>query len=346
MDLERFDPAADTGQVRACHEIYLAGAAQDDPHEPAMSFPGFRGWLMYGWTEDPCEAWLARDVAGAACGWFVLTLPQRENRKHAYLHTYVHLARRRAGVGRALFGHAAARALRGGRSLLTGEAREASPGEAFARALGARQGIFDVRRLLRVDAIPAAHLATLRERARAASPGYSLLTWRGPVPPQHLAAVAAINAAEGDMPMDAWREPPYWDADRVRLCGLRADAQGLHWYTVAARHDASGELAGLTQLGVDPLIPGWGFQELTAVTKPHRGHRLGLLVKVGMLDLLADREPGLRRIITGNGDANEHIIAINASLGFEVLDRWSTWEMEVATAVTLGSRRPDVIGQS
>jgi hypothetical protein len=101
---------------------------------------------------------------------------------------------------------------------------------------------------------------------------------------------------------------------------------------VAARHDQTGELAGLTQLGVDPMQPEWGFQELTAVTRAHRGHRLGLLVKVTMLDLLAGREPELERILTDNADANSHMIDIFADLGFRVLDQWQGWQLDVARA--------------
>ena len=57
----------------------------------------------------------------------------------------------------------------------------------------------------------------------------------------------------------------------------------MHHYTVAGRHDATGELAALTEMAVDPADPGWGHQMFTAVTK-HRGHRLGLLMKIAMLD--------------------------------------------------------------
>ena len=66
------------------------------------------------------------------------------------------------------------------------------------------------------------------------------------------------------------------------------------------------------------------------MSRPHRGHRLGLLVKVAMLELLAEREPQLTRILTGNTDANEHMIAINAELGFSVLDEWRWFEADVA----------------
>jgi GNAT superfamily N-acetyltransferase len=337
MNLELFDPATATGQVRACYDIYLAGAPIDDPHEPAMSFPFFRGWLTHGWTEDPSEAWLARDVAGAPCGWFLLTLPQREDRRYGDLRPFVHPARRQAGLGRALLGHAAARAARAGRAVLTADTRDGSPGDAFAQAIGARRGLTEVTRVLELDSVSAVHLAALRSRAEVAAHGYSLVTLEGPVPEEHLAAVAAITGGAGDWPMDPGREQQHWDAERVRQSGRRVAAQGLRHYTVLARHDATEELVALTQLGVDPLVPEWGLQEFTAVVPPHRGHRLGLLVKVGLLDLLAKREPQLRHILTGNADQNKHMIAINADLGFRVLDRWSSWEMDVAAAITLGA---------
>jgi hypothetical protein len=54
------------------------------------------------------------------------------------------------------------------------------------------------------------------------------------------------------------------------------------------------------------------------VARRHRGHRLGLLLKAEMLELLAVREPGLERIATWNAASNLHMIAINEQLGFEV----------------------------
>ena len=65
------------------------------------------------------------------------------------------------------------------------------------------------------------------------------------------------------------------------------------------------------------------------MARPHRGRRLGLLVKLAMLDLLAAREPQVTRLITGNADGNQHMIAINEQLGFRVLSRWPLWELDV-----------------
>ena len=333
MDIERFAADRDRESVRACHEIYLSGGPADDPHVPPLSLRSFAGWMELGWTEDPSETWLARDRAGQPCGWYVITLPQRENRHHAAVCPVVHDSRRRAGLGTALLRHAAERAQRHGRTLLTAETREGSPGAAFAAALGARRPATWSRRVLDLRAAPAGHMARLRARAEPAARGYSLLSWAGPVPGDWVAPVAAINAAMADAPLDAGHEAQIWDAERVRQDDHRRAVQGWRSYAVAARPSATGELAGLTQVSVDPVHPAWGVQELTAVAGPHRGHRLGLLVKVAMLELLAEREPQLTRIVTGNADGNAHMIAINDELGYTVLDRWPSWEMEVARAL-------------
>jgi RimJ/RimL family protein N-acetyltransferase len=81
---------------------------------------------------------------------------------------------------------------------------------------------------------------------------------------------------------------------------------------------------------VDPAIPDWGFQMLTAVTREHRGHRLGLLVKIAMLELLAAEEPQVERIETFNAESNGHMIAVNEALGYTVVDPPSNdWLLDV-----------------
>ncbi len=97
--------------------------------------------------------------------------------------------------------------------------------------------------------------------------------------------------------------------------------QGLRHYSVAVRHEATGELAGLTEVSVDPADPEWGHQELTVVVRGHRGHRLGLLLKVAMLELLAEREPQVERIETYNAESNAHMVTINETLGYQVAGR-------------------------
>ncbi len=73
------------------------------------------------------------------------------------------------------------------------------------------------------------------------------------------------------------------------------------------------------------------------MTRAHRGHRLGLLTKVAMLDLLARREPRVTQIITWNSESNRHMIAINETLGYRVVDRWTTsWLLPVGAVSGAG----------
>ncbi len=134
-----------------------------------------------------------------------------------------------------------------------------------------------------------------------------------------------------DAPRDADVDPEVWDADRVRSAEQVGQASGWRHYTVGALHGATGVLAAITQLGTDPGVPGWAFQSLTAVLPGHRGHRLGLLTKVAMLDLLLDHDPSVHSIVTSNAGLNEHMIAINVRLGFETCSVGRSWELDLTS---------------
>jgi RimJ/RimL family protein N-acetyltransferase len=135
-----------------------------------------------------------------------------------------------------------------------------------------------------------------------------------------------------DAPRDAAVQPTVWTAERVRdRMNARIARSQFRRYAVAAVHDRTGEMAALTVVSVDPDMSGWGHQLITAVTRPHRGHRLGLLVKTAMLDWLAETEPQLEHIETWNAGSNEHMIAINESLGYTVRGRYRSAELRAAT---------------
>jgi hypothetical protein len=125
-------------------------------------------------------------------------------------------------------------------------------------------------------------------------------------------------------------DPELWDADRIRRAEQTLIEAGQRLYAVAAMHEQSGHLAAITLIGTDPGTPGWGFQALTAVLPDHRGNRLGLRVKVAMLEQLISDRPDIRRIMTGNAGANQHMIAINEQLGFEVASVHRRWELDLA----------------
>jgi RimJ/RimL family protein N-acetyltransferase len=335
--IERFDAASDLAAVSALYDVYRAGAPVDEPGGPPMSFGVFSGLIEQGWCGEPHEAWLARqEPGGAVVGGYTLELPDRENRDRYGLWIVVAPARRRAGLGTALLRHATARASELGRVVMTSQARAGTPGEDFARAIGATAELTEARRKLDVRSIPAGRLAELRASTTAVSAGYALLEWSGPTPDAYLDAVAELNEAMGDAPHSAGEERQRWDAERVRQSGRRAIRQGLRHYSVAAQQQASGELAGLTEVSIDPADPDWGHQELTVVARAHRGHRLGLLLKVAMLELLVEREPQIETIETFNAESNKHMIAVNEALGFRVAGRLAGWELPTAAALPGG----------
>ena len=327
---------ADADTIRACFEVHLAAQRADEPDGPFFTERPFRGWLTVGWGGNPREVWLAEGPAeGTVAGWYLLELPDLENLDHAELTLVVHPAQRRRGIGRALLKHAAARAAEHGRSVLNGPTRLGGAGEAFARAAGAEQGLVDVQRAMDVRATEDDQLARLRASAEEKASEYSLVSWTGLVPEEFIEQAAGLFAALNDAPHDPQDAPAVWDARRVRerVNDLRP-LYGLRIYSVAARHDATGELAGLTEVAVDPADPGWAHQMLTGVIRAHRGHRLGLLVKVAMAEWLKAAEPQVERLQTWNAQSNQYMIAVNEALGYTILGRpASWWKVDVASAV-------------
>ncbi len=329
MRIEQFDPATDAERLRACFEMTGEGWALDHPNIPPWPLAAFTGKWTDAFDTCPQQAWLATDDAGAALGCYLLQLPDKENTERATCTMVVAPARRRTGVGAALLAHCAGQARQAGRSRLAGNARDGAPGAAFAAAAGAHGGIADVDRVLTIDPGQRARLATLRARAEPHADGYTLLSWAGPTPDEHLDQVVRMNNAMADAPRDDGVEPATWDPERIRQLEQNAVKHGILSRTVVARHDRSGELAALTETCTDST-PGWAFQLITVVLPGHRGHRLGLLVKIAMLELLAEQAPEVRRVFTGNAGSNEHMIAINEQLGFEVADTYRSWELNLA----------------
>lgn len=338
MHLEQFDARTDEARVRACHDLVVASEPVDDPNVPRSPYGAFRNWWAFGWADEPIQTWLATDDSGAPAAAYRLELPERENRRNAFGHVIVALPHRRRGLGRRLFAHLADQAAHADRALLMCETRIGAPASAFAEATGGRASQVEVRRRLDIDDEVRARLPALRASAQPHATGYELRTWQGPVPDELVDGICVVLTALADAPHDAEFEPEAWDEVRLRTSERRTAEIRSRCHTVAALAAATGEVAAVTQVYVDPEIPGWGWQAITAVTRPHRGHRLGLLTKVAMLERLAELEPEVRHISTFNAEANKHMVAVNEQLGFRVTDYFQSWVHEVSAARALAAR--------
>ncbi len=330
MRIERWDPDDETIAM-ALYEVQLAAHLADEAGDPPFSAGTFGLFLREGFDKTPAEVWFAADDDAGVVGYYRVHLWDLENLERAYGGPVVHPAVRRRGYGRALLRHETARAAANGRSVLSAKVVAGSAGEAFAAAADATPGLIDVRRVQYLAKIEPGKIAELRQSAARSAAGYSLVDWTGDVPEEYLGPLAHVINAFEDAPRGENVQAEVWDADRIReRTGAHVRAGLLRAYAVAALHDATGEMAAYTGILVDPEGPSWGFQELTAVTRPHRGHRLGLLVKAAMLEWLAETEPQLECIMTGNAAANDHMIAVNEQLGYEVAGPgWRLYEAPV-----------------
>ncbi|WP_254678636.1 hypothetical protein [Arthrobacter sp. 24S4-2] len=107
-----------------------------------------------------------------------------------------------------------------------------------------------------------------------------------------------------------------WDVARVRHVEKTWKQAGLHSLVASARHRETGELAAYTVLQVSAGKPWLASQDDTLVASHHRGHRLGMLVKILNIRRLLSGYPAVERIITFNAAENDHMLSINVALGF------------------------------
>ncbi|MFB9239830.1 GNAT family N-acetyltransferase [Plantactinospora siamensis] len=331
-----FDPA-DQGDVEQAYRIRVASLAAAAPDFPAPSRRSFLTALRHPLPGHEFQRFLAR-LGGVPAGFAVLELPLLDNTGNAEVELDVHPDHRRRGLGRALHQRVVAAACDRGRKWLVGEAVSGLPGApsrdpagaGFARAMGARVALSEVRRRLEVPAVDWPALDRTVAAAWQRASGYSLLRWVGPTPAEHLADIAYLNSRlNTDAPTGelAW-EAEKLDAERqAAVERALITERGRPAYGVAARHDATGRLVAWTQL-VRAESSAWhALQQITLVDPEHRGHRLGLIIKIENLRYAVAGEPELRAIDTWNAAVNDHMISINEILGYRPIDAWEAWQL-------------------
>jgi GNAT superfamily N-acetyltransferase len=282
------DPA-NGNDVQGYHQVHAAARATDIPDLPELSLRETVGGFLHPWPARERHHLLAR-LDGEPAGALMLTLPLRDNLHLLLTDLYVAPNVRRRGVGRELFQAAAQFARAHGRSLLMGDHVMTLPGgpvrdeapAAFASAMGVSPALSEVRRRLDLDTVDKEAWPTLAADARSRATGYSVFSWVGPAPDEVIGDIARLEGRMGtDAPIGELRyEPEEYDAERMRGNERVHELRGHRFYQAAARHDASGALAAWTMLALDADVSDHAWQQTTIVDPDHRGHRLGLLVKV------------------------------------------------------------------
>ena len=332
MDVRRIDPD-DEAAFDAWYEVLQAIDLE--------RWPELGGWSRreahaltsaeHGAVAYQCLS--AVDTAGTTAGIALCEIPQRDNPQLASLDVRVQPEYRRHGIGSALVAEAERRLAAEGRTTVASLVEVPLtmvahyPATAFARRMGFVAAQTSNRRHL-LPPLPAELRARLSGEVERAAIGYRVFTFSAPWPAEYLDDQCELcrrmstDAPSGDLPL----EEEVWDAARVEESNQLLATQGVRKLVAVARHVASGHLVAFSELALPQDHPDEAWQWPTLVLAEHRGHRLGLAVKLANLDYLATTAPKVRVITTSNARENAPMIAVNDMLGFEVVAEGTFWQ--------------------
>jgi GNAT superfamily N-acetyltransferase len=238
---------------------------------------------------------------------------------------------RRQGVATQLLDEVKTRAEADGRTLLTGyviaeAATGTSSGTAFATAHGFVQKHTELHQVIELPMDD-----SVVDGLERKVPGYELLQWRDETPPEWLAEFAdAYTAMSRDVPHgDRAVEIQVWTPERLVAREARRIEQGRFTHTTVAV-DADGRLAAYTQMGGNRAVPERLYQYDTFVRPEHRGHGLGIAVKIPNLRSLQAELDHPAVLHTWNAPENAPMIAVNERLGFRAVDHRVAFELALS----------------
>jgi GNAT superfamily N-acetyltransferase len=326
--------------IDQAYALITAAHDADTPENPVMterffattfthSFPGReRHWFAA--VED------GRVVGYARAGFFT-----DDNLELCRFELLVSPEHRRRGHGAALLDHVERFCAEHGRTtVVTGAAVfwEGGPArdETGARALERRgyvKAITTVNRRSPVDPFGAAEEERRYEEALAkAGDAYELRRWIGPVPDDLLSTMCRMETMIfSEVPLgDLEFEPEQVDPAKLRAKEAVNAVEGRRKAHAVAVDRATGEVVAWTEVAVDEGDDHHGHQGITIVDPAHRGHRLGLLVKLANLRQLREHFPRLEHIWTDNADVNAPMIAINELMGYTTVDAVAEYQRKLA----------------
>ncbi len=320
MDIEEFT-ADDTAVVEEVVAVNNAVQKVDSPWSHPSTVTTVSGMMRHGWDGETPRCLVARQgdsVVGHASFW----IGEWDNTDLAWFDIVVRPEARRGGVGSALVGALRDLTRETGRSKIGADGWDAESTYAFAGAHGFEKKSQAINRRQFLAEVDPAFVEKLHAEAAEHAGDYELLRITGPTPDDLMDKVAVMTAAINDAPLDDLDfEDEVFPPERVRGYENATIARGQRLYRLVAQHRGTGELAGHTIVAVEDERPTIGHQHDTSVVRDHRGHRLGLLLKAGMLLWLAEAEPQLESVDTWNAESNDHMIAVNEQLGYRVLGR-------------------------
>lgn len=336
MDIDRLHPAdADREKL---WDMVVAAKQHDDPdNEKLFSRTHFMADIDNVNPETRFDWWLAR-VDGRIVGGALMAVTLVENQHIAFTDVTVHPDYRRRGIGTALLDTVTTAAREAGRTMLNTSASEPLPGgprhttdgRDFLLASGFRIVHTGRSRRVELSAIEGIEPDLLDDAWKHAE-GYELVQWTGATPREHTPGAAALaSRLLSDVPLGEHEfEDVTYDTERYLRKESTEMRYGYEFTCTYVRHVASGDLVAHSVIAVNRDMPQYGLQWITLVHPDHRGHRLGMIVKIENHRLLRRDRPEVRWIETSNAEVNSHMVAINEKLNFTELGRHLDFQREI-----------------
>jgi len=326
MQIIRVD-ANDLDQFTRFHELVTTVRSRDSAFPTVMGLDEARV-LFTGDHPDMRRSGLAAVDGGTWLGVAWLGEELLENTDILEVEIVVEHEHRRRGVGTALLRAAEDYACAGGRTSMLAEVNTPydedtiwSAGTAFAEHHGF---VRKHRELHQVMELPVAS-AELDRISRLIAPhhaSYRLVQWDEDCPAEWIDEFCDLLSLMGEeVPLgDLEIEAAVWTPERLRTVEARRHRQGRFGSTtVAVAPD--GSLAAYSQLGGAESQPDRLYQWDTMVRPEHRGHRLGMAVKLPNIHAMQNRlGAGTAVVHTWNAPENAPMIAVNDRLGFRPVE--------------------------
>lgn len=260
-------------------------------------------------------------VVGSARLWFF----RYDNTHLAEAGIWVVPQARRRGVGRALLAEVERRTRADGRTAVIGSAfapvEADSPGSRFAEALGYPVGSHEETKVVDLKAAPSGWGA-LEDEVAAALGDYCVEVFDERLPEAHVSGFCALlSAFLGEVPVgDLDLHDAAWTPERLRENEEHAVATG-RCRVVAVAVAPDGNLVGFSDASVHRADPRHASVGGTLVLPGHRGHRLGLAMKLLTHRRVAELFPECGYVETGNAGVNAPMNTVNERMGYRVVER-------------------------
>lgn len=330
--VREWDPrTASSAEIASLLDTLNAVLAADLPQDPPWREGSLREYLSEVMPGERRISWVAQaePAAGGAPGAILGQVNVLLLGDIGVLEVLVHPSQRRNGLGRDLVLVAARRVYQEGFQSIGVEVVGDTPAVAFYESLGFSKEYVETRSVLDLSGVDWAELA---EMATGIGAGYHLEFCPGGPPDDLIDAYARAKAEVRDVE-DGELRPSSYDPQRLRDSLDCLHRRGMKPYIVLARHEQTGEVAGLTEVVVPAQHPTRADQYDTIVVQDHRGYGIDRAIKARMLLELRSAEPELTEVQTWNAQANEAMLKVNAELGYRPDREWCEYSVDVAELV-------------